>query len=433
MVENEYEKSKRVRENRGRTAEHQLPRGVHRVSPKQQEMVAPAHSSHSLGFRFVDGAVRYRSGAIYLHALLRGRSTVRRTWLKKLGLAGGATVIAFVLCEIAARLLYPAPPDPTREPQIQYQGDADVGYGHVPNQQGWIDDGWVTINSLGLRGPEPAMPKPKGLFRFMVLGDSCTVGWGVNDDETFCSVLERLLCEAYPGRQFEVINCGVAGYDTQNEERQLKRLAPLFQPDFVLVTFFHNDLPHNGLTPDGDKGVEQIISPKPGQIFRMVPRRNWLNRTLRQSRAIYCIKDSMMRMKNTGANLDMQAAWELALLDGKRSSAIEEAWRAEEEILKRMRSLANSYKCPIGLMASPCREQVRQDYPNARYQSKVKEIGDRLGILVVDPLPLFIDRRGQVSELFIPYDRYHASAAGHRLIGQSLFDFLKNNLTLAKN
>ena len=31
-------------------------------------------------------------------------------------------MIAFLLCEIAARMLFPAPPDPTREPQIQGHG-----------------------------------------------------------------------------------------------------------------------------------------------------------------------------------------------------------------------------------------------------------------------------------------------------------------------
>ena len=86
--------------------------------------------------------------------------------------------------------------------------------------------------------------------------------------------------------------------------------------------------------------------------------------------------------------------------------------------------MADSYKCSIGILAAPCREQARKDYPNAQYQIKVKEVGERLGFFVVDPLPAFLERQSRVGELFIPYDRYHASAVGHRLIAESLFDYL---------
>jgi lysophospholipase L1-like esterase len=359
---------------------------------------------------------------------------VGRTWLKKLGLACAGTAIAFGLCEVAARMWYPAPPDPAREPQIQYQADSDIGYVHVPNQQGWIDDGWVTINSLGLRGPEPAVPKPKGVFRIMVLGDSYTVGWGVNDDETFCALLEGRLREANPGREFEVVNCGVAGYDTKHEERQLRRLAPVLRPDLILVAFHHNDLPYGTMAPDGvpdsSQSTGQAVSPIPGQVFRIGAQPTWWNRNMRQSRALYCIKDSLLRLKNTGGKMDLQAAWEMALLEGKQSPAVADVWRREAELLQRLKSLAESLHCPIGIMPTPCREQVRQDYPNEQYQKKVQEVGERLGFFVVDPLPAFVERRDRAGDLFISYDRYHASAAGHRLIAETLLDSLPASTAL---
>ena len=69
------------------------------------------------------------------------------------------------LCELAARAILPAPPNGARQPQIVYRYDPEIRYVYVPNQRGWIDDGFVSINSLGFSGPDVAVPKPVGRFR----------------------------------------------------------------------------------------------------------------------------------------------------------------------------------------------------------------------------------------------------------------------------
>src|SRR6476646_3134385 len=104
---------------------------------------------------------------------------LRPTFWRRVALSFAAMLFALGGCELAARLLFPAPPDPTRQPQIVYQYDPELRYVYVPGQRGWIDDGFVTINSLGFRGKEPVSPKPPGRFRVVVVGDSLTVGYGV--------------------------------------------------------------------------------------------------------------------------------------------------------------------------------------------------------------------------------------------------------------
>src|SRR5215510_4975989 len=79
-----------------------------------------------------------------------------------------ALAVGLGLCELGARLAFPAPPDPTRQPQIGYLYDPEIRYVNVPNQRGWIDDGFVTMNSLGFRGKETALPKPTGRFRIVL-------------------------------------------------------------------------------------------------------------------------------------------------------------------------------------------------------------------------------------------------------------------------
>src|SRR5690349_22357890 len=111
----------------------------------------------------------------------------------RIGLVLGAVVFAAATCEVAARIAFAAPPNPARQPQIAYQYDPEIRYIPLPNQRGWIDDGFASTNALGFRGPDPATPKPHGLVRVIAVGDSVTFGFGVNDGDTFCAQAERLV------------------------------------------------------------------------------------------------------------------------------------------------------------------------------------------------------------------------------------------------
>jgi D-alanyl-lipoteichoic acid acyltransferase DltB (MBOAT superfamily) len=75
--------------------------------------------------------------------------------------------------------------------------------------------GTITINRWGMRDGEYAQTPPPGTFRAAVLGPSTVMGWGVGDDGTFESLLERRLNESPLGTgfsRFELLNFGVPGY-----------------------------------------------------------------------------------------------------------------------------------------------------------------------------------------------------------------------------
>jgi len=74
----------------------------------------------------------------------------------------------------------------------------------------------VHINSIGLRSPEIAVPKPPGTKRVLVLGDSVAFGWGVAEEETFSRRLERAL-RPQLACPVEVVDAGVTGYATVDE------------------------------------------------------------------------------------------------------------------------------------------------------------------------------------------------------------------------
>jgi lysophospholipase L1-like esterase len=351
----------------------------------------------------------------------------------KLAVSAAALVVGLVLCELAARVIYPAPPTRTREPKVRYQPDADLGFFHVPSQTGWLDDGLATINALGLRGRLPAVPKPVDAVRILAIGDSTTFGWGVGDDETYCAVLERQLGVAVPARPIEVVNGGVVSYDLNKSARLLRRFASELDPDLVLVGFYWNDLPFDQGPPDGPglgpPGQSAPGPPAPGSFVIGQPSR--LNRVLRTSRLLYVLRHGWLASLDKTEAASHQVRWEMALLEGRQSGAIDEAWQTITATLSDIRSIAEARGFGVGVVILPIRAQVETHYPRAQYQARVRAIAESLGLFVVDPLPYFM-AHADPEALFIPYDRMHFSAQGNAELARAVFDALKERPEIAR-
>ena len=354
----------------------------------------------------------------------------------KLLAAAVAAVLAFGVCEIAARLAFPSPPNPLRDPQILYQSDPDVGFIHVPNQHGWLDDGFANINALGLRGPMPEMPKPAGSIRILAIGDSTTFGWGVNDNETYVVQLEKLLHAAYPGDRVSVVNGGVGAYDLKHDARLLKHFAPRLQPDLVLVGLYWNDLPYESAPPDGPAPTTRPASTEaapapaaapaaPSKPFHIANQPSRLNQLLRRSRMLYILRQAWLRaVAPTDAATNL-VRWEMAVLEGHHSPAIDAGWKDIEGTLEEIRAMGQAGGYSVAVVIMPIRAQVEQSYPHAEYQTRVRAVAEALGLSVIDPLPKFLQQSDHAS-LFIPYDRIHFTARGNAQVAQAVFDALQS-------
>ena len=101
----------------------------------------------------------------------------------------------------------------------------------------------VENNRYGLREREFAEPKPAGLHRVMVLGDSLTWGAGLAVEQRYTAVAERLLNAdaGHEGPRFEVLNFGVSGGPTVLERDILRMMVDRVEPDLVVVGFCLND------------------------------------------------------------------------------------------------------------------------------------------------------------------------------------------------
>lgn len=75
-------------------------------------------------------------------------------------------------------------------------------------------------NSFGIRNKEISSPKDSTIFRILCLGDSYTWGAGLNEDQLITVKLETLL-NAWGKKDFQVINAGIPGTNTQDQYEQL--------------------------------------------------------------------------------------------------------------------------------------------------------------------------------------------------------------------
>jgi lysophospholipase L1-like esterase len=100
------------------------------------------------------------------------------------------------------------------------------------------------INEFGLRGPAISRQKSADIYRVICLGDSLTFGEGVEEEDAYPAVLQRLLSGSEAGglhQRVEVINAGVQAHDTVEEAALFESLASQLKPDAVTLGFFMND------------------------------------------------------------------------------------------------------------------------------------------------------------------------------------------------
>ena len=89
------------------------------------------------------------------------------------------------------------------------------------------------INRLGTRDDESSLDSP----RVVALGDSYTLGWGVDEDESFVSLIEAEL-------GFPVLNAGISSYGTARELALLQRIDRS-RLETVILQYCGNDQEEN--------------------------------------------------------------------------------------------------------------------------------------------------------------------------------------------
>jgi lysophospholipase L1-like esterase len=145
------------------------------------------------------------------------------------------------------------------------RADRDAFWSPRPGYRGEFRGRPVTINALGLRGPELVRPKPAGRRRIVCFGDSITFGFGVGDDETYSHGLGRILAP----RDVEVLNAGVTGFTSHQVLAWMRRVLPETEADVATVLVGWNDQNKRPLTDRDYEGRLRTARVVEGPLDRL--------------------------------------------------------------------------------------------------------------------------------------------------------------------
>lgn len=88
---------------------------------------------------------------------------------------------------------------------------------------------------------DPAATPDEGSKRILFLGDSVTLGWGVDDEDSWVRTLERE-GEAADGRPLACLNAGHLVYNTVQQADWAAAHAERLRPEAIVLTFVTNDV-----------------------------------------------------------------------------------------------------------------------------------------------------------------------------------------------
>lgn len=344
--------------------------------------------------------------------------------VKKLTLAIIGIAVAFGLVEGYFRFFNPQPTGP-----VGFAFDPALGTMPTPRSSGVkFTPGYHTFsyhsNSLGLRGTRE-YGLEKTAPRLLLIGDSFTWGWGVNDDETFASELERRF--AVSGTIAEVVNAGVGGKGTDYAIKFLETHGVTLKPDALAVFFYYNDYFDNGTSEyyriEADSALTErsLTDTRTARkdFFRHIPLYDWFGRW---SHAFNFVKNELQKV------LLYTQAERAELTERSRAPMLSvENVAATKVFIGVLHREITREGIPLFFFYVPSREDTaryRAGGGPSDFEERLAEMLRAEEIPFTSLTPLVAGLPGSIDNLYYPVDEGgHWRAVTHRAVGDFLATF----------
>ena len=270
--------------------------------------------------------------------------------------------------------------------------DPELNYRHRPGFETRYQGYDVRFNELGLREPPLAGLVPSET-RIVILGDSVAFGWGVAEEDTFGSQLERQL-----GGGARTVNTGVCSYNTVQQLRFLERSGSRLQPDLVFLLYVENDV--KPFIPVERQASMVAVRGRPGRLADWLLARSWTYRV--------------------GYHLSQP------LLAGEPLDPNSEGYRASMAALAELAELSQSLGGKLAVALYRMSGRPASD----RLLVDIEAVGARCGFPVADTLPWFEGR--DLRRLTNSVTDTHPNAEGHAVLARGAARFLLAHDLLSK-
>lgn len=244
--------------------------------------------------------------------------------------------------------------------------------------------------------------KPLGVFRMVVVGDSFTFGQSMVFDDAFPKRLERILNLNVHQPKVEVMNYGVEGYSTLQENQMVREVLTDYHPDFILLEITLNDpqlQPYRVTHPDFNAKMGRFELQ--GKIYRY-----WKS-----------LGFVVSRIKNWRSHHEMKEYY-FSLYKGK------DTWDSFQQALQQMSEITKRQNVPLAAVVFPLFSySLDESYPFLPLHKKTHLALDQLGIPYLD---LFESYRGIPPERLqvFPGRDSHPNEIAHRIAAEAIYSWL---------
>jgi HEAT repeat protein len=287
--------------------------------------------------------------------------------------------------ETVGRLLERRQPTPAVERYIwdwERMWDGDF-YTVGSTALGWPRD--QEFNRDGLRDRAHTVEKPPRTWRLVFLGDSVTMGAGIEAHEAYPRVMADRLAERV--RRIEIFNVALWGWSTRQERIAYEKLARRYRPDQVVVAICLNDIPE----------LQNNLSRPP----------RWLTYLHQHSAFVRVLVNAERR--------EISSVEELFARPDSRN--VREGMRRFFDELTALNAQVRADGASLSLLIFPFRFQLQPEAPPPVAQQAIVGYARKMGLPVIDLLPAF-KRAGD--EVFMDYD--HLSPGGARLTAEIILE-----------
>ena len=322
-----------------------------------------------------------------------------------------------------------------------------LGNHYLPNQEGRYITGpgpeinaAFRINANGWNSPRDyVLPKPAGLFRMGVIGDSYVEALQVDHDMSYPYLAERALNREGLGVEVEARTYGHSGASLAQYLGVLRHAVAGATPDLVVVNVVHNDFLESlrghgrvdywSLQFEGSEPKEVPPVPRSGMLLKVVLARSALVRYLVVNQQCLVKLRALRRARSAGrgryeANVDVAGVGgsvDEGQLAGLATYVLSEMRRVTDSLGARLLCMIDANRVAIYEGRDPRATEVH------RLNRALLRAGRQLGVPVIDLTDVFearwsVDRRRFEWQSDAHWDDY-----GHRVVAQALAEWILQN------
>jgi len=246
----------------------------------------------------------------------------------------------------------------------------------------WLQ-GNVVLNSDNWRDKDYKKDKPDDRYRILVLGDSYSFGWYIdNPEDVYSERVEKDL-------GIDVINAARHGFSLEEELNRLKEEGITYHPDLVLVGLNIGEF-------------VDLATPKPQPIFEF----------LRDS---YLYKATIQRFLEQRQNNDAYERYK------KYFQGDDTKFQERSKLLLALKETSEIVGAKFGIVIFP---ELNPQNPNSNYlfedyHKKLTEFANKNDIFVFDPLDKYLAVEDKTQLVLNPFDS-HPSVLANQLVAEEI-------------